>query len=137
MTDTTITRWDYSLEDVHQSIAAIVPEIEWGTAEQQKETITFWSNRSELTPEQREAMVADIKSRDPSTYGQIIHPDWGRFECTIDTKYGFLSVETSFHRNYKHLAIAIANALKLSAFDVQTGERIYNPFDESEITDSR
>jgi len=134
VTDTTITYWDYTLEEVHQAIMSIVPKIKWGTAEQQEESVAFWSDRSGLTPEQREAMVADIKSRDPSASGQIDDPDWGKFECAIDMVYGSVIVETSLYRDYKQWIIAIAKTLKLSAFDVQTGERIYNPYNEIGLT---
>lgn len=131
--ETTITPWNYSLAELHNAIEAIVPEIKWDTVEQQQETIDFWANRSELTPEQREAIVADIKSRDTATSGQVIHTDWGKFECSIGMEDCFIVLETSFHCDYKHLTIAIAKALELTAFDVQTGERVYNPYDGTEV----
>lgn len=105
VTDTTITQWDYSVEDIQQAIADIIPEIDW------------WPD-------------------DPS-YGQVIRPDWGRFECSFDMKDCFIVVRTSFHYNYAHLAIAIAKVLKLSAFDVQTGERIYNPYNDTALAGDR
>lgn len=104
VTDITITRWDYSVEDIQQAITDIIPEIKW------------W--------------------HDDPTYGQVINPDWGRFECSFDMKDCFIVVRTSFHVDYKHLAIAIAKALELTAFDVQTGERAYNPYEGTEVAGS-
>lgn len=63
-------------------------------------------------------------------YGQIIHPNWGRFECSISTEYGphqapMVLFTTSLHVDYQSKMIEVARLLDLSVFDGQTGERIY------------
>jgi hypothetical protein len=97
-------------------------------------TIKAWNYSIGDVQKLIESVIPEIEwwPGDP-TYGQVIRPDWGRFECDFDMKNSFAVVRTSFHHDYRHLVIKIAKALKLSAFDVQTGERVYNQHKPDEL----
>jgi hypothetical protein len=99
--------------------------------------IKGWDYSSDEVQNLIKSVVPEIEwgSENP-TYGQVIRPGWGRFECSFDMKDCFVVINTSFHQDYRHLVIKIAKALKLSAFDAQTGERVYNQHKPDELPEA-
>jgi hypothetical protein len=96
--------WGYAMEEVRDKLNELYPSAQ----------------------DQWEYHETDYKGDpNPSFWGQVLDMS-GRFEFIISNfSVPHLSIKGSHHVNQKEEVIKIAKLLGLSAFDVQTGERIY------------